>query len=70
MSEPALRQAIQIAGSQQLLAEKVGVTQTAVSNWVNRAKRCPAERVLQIERVTGVSRHELRPDIYPQEGAA
>lgn len=26
--------------------------------------RVPAERVLEVERVTGVSRHELRPDIY------
>jgi len=28
-------------------------------------KRIPAERVLDIERATGVPRHELRPDIYP-----
>ncbi|AYY98831.1 chaperone [Burkholderia multivorans] len=25
----------------------------------------PAERVLAIEAATGVSRHELRPDLYP-----
>jgi DNA-binding transcriptional regulator YdaS (Cro superfamily) len=25
----------------------------------------PAERVLDIERVTGIPRHELRPDLYP-----
>jgi DNA-binding transcriptional regulator YdaS (Cro superfamily) len=32
----------------------------------------PAERVLEIERLTGVSRHELRPDVFgpaPQEAA-
>jgi DNA-binding transcriptional regulator YdaS (Cro superfamily) len=27
----------------------------------------PAERVLDIEKITGVSRHKLRPDLYPQE---
>jgi DNA-binding transcriptional regulator YdaS (Cro superfamily) len=25
----------------------------------------PAERVLVIEKLTKVSRHELRPDLYP-----
>ena len=28
-------------------------------------RRVPAERVLEVERLTGVSRHELRPDLYP-----
>jgi DNA-binding transcriptional regulator YdaS (Cro superfamily) len=27
----------------------------------------PAERVLDIEKITGISRHELRPDLYPTE---
>lgn len=26
----------------------------------------PAERVLDIEKLTGVSRHDLRPDLYPR----
>lgn len=29
------------------------------------SKRVPAEHVLRIEAATGVSRHSLRPDIYP-----
>jgi hypothetical protein len=24
----------------------------------------PAERVLEVERITGVSRHQLRPDLF------
>lgn len=28
-------------------------------------KRLPAEHVLAVEAATGVSRHLLRPDIYP-----
>lgn len=37
------------------------ITPQAISQW----KKVPAERVLDVERATGVSRHELRPDIYP-----
>lgn len=36
---------------------------SVVANWRLR-RRVPAERVLDIERVTGISRHELRPDIF------
>lgn len=38
----------------------------AISQW----KRVPAERVLDVERITGVPRHELRPDLYPVERGA
>lgn len=37
------------------------LTPQAISQW----KQVPAERVLDVERATGVPRHELRPDIYP-----
>lgn len=42
------------------LAREIGVTPPAIFQWT----RVPAERVLEIERLTGVSRHELRPDVY------
>ncbi len=57
----ALAKAIASAGSTVKLSKILGVTSQAISQW----KRIPAERVLDIERATGVSRHELRPDIYP-----
>lgn len=63
----ALLEAIEVAGGQRALAGKIGVTQPAVSNWVNRTGRAPAEQVLKIEEHTGVSRHKLRADIYPRE---
>jgi DNA-binding transcriptional regulator YdaS (Cro superfamily) len=49
------------------LARKLGVSPQAVSAWRQRG-RVPAERVLQIEQLTGVSRYALRPDIYGEPG--
>lgn len=49
------------------LAERFGVNKTTVLRW--KDGRIPAERVLDIERVTGISRHDLRPDLYPREAA-
>lgn len=60
-----LERAVQLAGGQLALAKKIGTTQSRVWNWLNRDSRIPAEFVIPIERATGVSRHELRPDIYP-----
>lgn len=57
----ALDKAISSLGSAKALAERIGITGQAISQW----KRVPAERVLDVERATGVSREELRPDLYP-----
>lgn len=55
--------------SQSDLARALGITPGMVWQWKTRLRRIPAERVLQIERATGgkVTRHELRPDLYPIE---
>ncbi len=49
------------------LSRELGITHGAISQW----RRVPVERVLDIERITGLPRHVLRPDIYPppQEAA-
>jgi len=49
--------------SLETLALSFGVNKTTVLRW--EEGRVPAERVLHIERITGVSRHDLRPDLYP-----
>jgi DNA-binding transcriptional regulator YdaS (Cro superfamily) len=46
-----------------VLAADLGISHGAVSQWV----QVPVERVLEVERITGIPRHELRPDIYPPE---
>lgn len=68
MKSPGLAKAIQIMDSQKNLAAALGVSEMAVSQW--KVRRVPAERVLQIEVLTGVPRYELRPDIYPRGESA
>lgn len=63
----ALMAAVEKAGSQAEIARIAGVSAPAVWKWVQSSKRVPAEFVLKIEAATGVSRHDLRPDIYPRE---
>jgi TorA maturation chaperone TorD len=60
MRDPGLEQAIQTAGGVRALARALGVSQPAVSMW----KRIPAERVADIEAVTGIPRAKLRPDLF------
>jgi DNA-binding transcriptional regulator YdaS (Cro superfamily) len=45
------------------LARQLGLNKSSITMWSLR--RVPADRVLQLERETGIPRHELRPDIYP-----
>jgi len=63
----ALLTAVERAGSQAAIARACNVSSTAVWKWVQFSRRVPAEYVLKVERLTGVSRHQLRPDIYPVE---
>ena len=42
------------------LADALGLSKQAVYQW----DRVPATRVLDVERLTGISRHELRPDLF------
>lgn len=63
----ALFEACEVAGGQSALARLLELkSQGSVSGWI-AAGRAPAERVLAIEAATGVSRHRLRPDLYPIE---
>lgn len=63
----ALNAAVTRSGSQSAFGRLCGVSQTAVWKWLQSSKRLPAEHVLKVERETGVSRHLLRPDIYPND---
>jgi TorA maturation chaperone TorD len=60
MRDPGLAEAIRAVGGITELARQIGISQPSVSNW----HRVPAERVIAVEAITGVSRAILRPDLY------
>ena len=62
MTDRGLQEAIRAAGGVTELARRVGISQPSVSNW----SRVPAERVLAVEALTGVTRAILRPDLYDE----
>ena len=42
------------------IARGLGIHRSAVSMW----KRIPAERVSEVERISGIPRYDLRPDLW------
>lgn len=56
-------------------ANLFGVDRTTILRWERGAPPVPVKRLEEIERITGISRHELRPDVFgtpptKTEGAA
>ena len=49
-------------GGYSKLAEALQISRQAVAKW--RHRQIPAERVREVERISGVSRQILRPDLY------
>lgn len=65
MSIDAMTSAAKAAGSQTALAKALGCTPQNVQ-WMCSTGSVPAKHVLKIEAATGISRHQLRPDLYPE----
>jgi DNA-binding transcriptional regulator YdaS (Cro superfamily) len=59
----ALKAAIDAAGGPVALGRELGISSAAISQW----DVCPPLRVIAVEKASGVSRHRLRPDLYPVE---
>lgn len=53
-----IEEAIYAAGSQTKLAKMLGCTQQNVGFWL-RQGYCPAERIIEVEQATGISRMRL-----------
>ena len=70
MPHTALERAVEKVGGQSAFARLHNVSQPTVWAWLKQRKPLPAEFVLKTETETGISRHDLRPDIYPREDAA
>lgn len=57
------RKAIKQAGGGAKLAGALNLKRQAIYQW----QRVPADHVSAVEQITGIPRHELRPDLYPVE---
>ena len=55
--------AVKAAGSISKLARALGVSPQAVWQW----REIPVRHVLSIERIFGIPREELRPDLYRRD---
>ena len=63
--------AIAAAGGQTALGRIIGRRQSSIQYRLEAGKSLWAKDVLKVEAATGVSRHDLRPDLYPpDEGSA
>lgn len=59
-ADPGLEAAILSVGGVVIMSELIGTSHANISQW----GRCPAERVPQVSKVSGIPRHVLRPDLY------
>lgn len=50
-------------GNYAVMGRTLGISRQAVRRWEERG--IPVRRVLEIEKLTNVSRTRLRPDVYP-----
>lgn len=55
--------AVRRAGGTAAVSRALGVTQQVVCNWIKR-NQISAAHVIGFERLTGISRHLLRSDIF------
>ena len=66
----AFATAVGLAGGQTAFADIVGCTQGNIWQLLRKGSLLPAQYVLKAEAKTGISRHALRPDLYPLETRA
>lgn len=59
--DEALKLVISLVGSKRALAAQLGISEQAVGKW----QQVPIARAQDVARITGLSLHEIRPDIYP-----
>jgi hypothetical protein len=61
-SLPPIHKALRLVGAVNL-AQELGLTRAAVYSWV-RKNKIPANHVLKIEQLSGISRYDLAPEIF------
>lgn len=63
--DETLDRLLQIRGATKRLAEGLGISTAAISQW----ERVPKDRVVRAAEILGVEPEELRPDLYSSEAA-
>ncbi len=64
MNKP-FKKAIDIIGSQSKMANELKCYQSQVWYWLNTSKYgVPAEYCQKVEELTGITREQLRPDVF------
>lgn len=63
----AFEEAVRLAGGQTPAAALLGKRQPAISKRLKKRQPAKPEEVLPLEAATGISKHVLRPDLYPRE---
>jgi DNA-binding transcriptional regulator YdaS (Cro superfamily) len=62
---PGVERAIREAGTQQVLAKRLAVAQSAVSKWLHRQVEIPAERAVALHKAfPSVPLADLRDDLW------
>lgn len=63
----AFEEAVRLAGGQTSVAALLGKKQPAISKRLKKGQPANPEEVLPLEAATGISKHVLRPDLYPRD---
>jgi DNA-binding transcriptional regulator YdaS (Cro superfamily) len=58
--DPVLRRVIEIAGGTAALAQLLGIQAPSIYSW----RRVPPNRVKAVAAATGLTPHQLRPDLW------
>ena len=59
----SIEQIIRAGGGVVALSKKLRITKGAVSQW----HRVPVNRVFDVEKITGIPRSQIRPDIFDEQ---
>jgi DNA-binding transcriptional regulator YdaS (Cro superfamily) len=63
-----IEKALRIVGKSQM-AKELGLTRAAVYSW-SKKNKIPAQHILKVEELSGVSRYDLDPQIYGKRSVA
>jgi len=64
MAKSPITRAVEKIGTQAEFAKATGFAPAFVWQWVNNKRPVPAKHCIAIELATGITRYELRPDVF------